>query len=319
MKISIIGSGAFGLALATMFNKNENNNIYIWSKFQEEIDNLKNENKFMNVDLSKKNNYTTNMEECLNNSNLIIIAIPVAFINDTTKLIKEYYNNIPILVASKGIEQKTNLFAIDIVKNIINTNDIGVISGGTFAIDMLQNKPMGLTLATTSNILKETINKTLKNENLDIQYTKDIIGTELCGSYKNIIAIASGIITGLEYGDSSKFYIITKAIYELENIIVSLHGDKETILSYAGIDDIYMTCSSTHSRNFTLGTLIGKRKQKEIEDYKQKNTIEGLYTTKSIYELLDDKKINSKFINIMYEILYNNKDVTLLIDYLKRN
>ena len=319
MKISIIGSGAFGLALATMFNKNENNNIYIWSKFQEEIDNLKNENKFMNVDLSKKYNYTTNMEECLNNSNLIIIAIPVAFINDTTKLIKEYYNNIPILVASKGIEQKTNLFAIDIVKNIINTNDIGVISGGTFAIDMLQNKPMGLTLATTSNILKETINKTLKNENLDIQYTKDIIGTELCGSYKNIIAIASGIITGLEYGDSSKFYIITKAIYELENIIVSLHGDKETILSYAGIDDIYMTCSSTNSRNFTLGTLIGKRKQKEIEDYKQKNTIEGLYTTKSIYELLDDKKINSKFINIMYEILYNNKDVTLLIDYLKRN
>ena len=272
MKISIIGTGAFGLAISKMFHKN-NNKIYLWSKFEKEINKLKKENKFMEVDLPKDYNYTTNIQECIKDSNLIVIAIPVEFIDETIKILKEHYQNTPILVASKGIEQNTNLFAIDIIKKHINTNNIGVISGGTFAIDMLKEKPMGLTLATTSNEIKNIINNTLKNELLDIQYSEDIIGTELCGSYKNIIAIASGIINGINYGDSSKYYLITKAIYELKNIIESLNGNKNTLLTYAGIDDTYMTCSSNNSRNFTLGNLIGQKNIEKIKEFKKNNTI----------------------------------------------
>ena len=318
MKISIIGAGAFGLAISKMFYKN-NNDIYLWSKFKEETDKLRENNKFMNIDLPKDYIYTNDLGECISNSDLIVIALPVAFINDTIMNIINVYDSQPIVIVSKGIEQETNLFAVDIVKKYIDTNDIGVLSGGTFAKDMLQDKPMGLTLATKSTKLKNVIDKTLKNNTLDIEYIDDIIGVELCGAYKNIVAIASGIIDGLSYGDSTKFYLITKCVFELRNIITLLYGNKDTINSYAGIDDMYMTCSSTNSRNFSFGNILSTKDINKINDYKNNTTIEGLYTTKSIYDLLNSKNIKSKFISVMYDILYKNKDIDLLIEYLKGN
>lgn len=318
MKISIIGTGAYGLALATMFHQNKNN-ITMWSKFEEEINNLKKTNKFKNYKLPSSIKYTTNMQECINNCDLIVIAIPVAFITDTVNELKKYYQNQSILIASKGIEQNSNLFTIDIVKSKIKIKDIGIISGGTFATDMLKKEPMGLTLATKSNNLKELVIKSLENEYLKIQFTKDIIGVELCGSIKNIMAIASGIIEGLEYGESTKYLFITKAIYEIQTLIHLFKGNKNTILTYAGIDDITMTCSSSNSRNYTLGKLIGKNSSKEIIDkYKKETTIEGLYTTKSIYDLLKKEQINSPLINLIYNILYKNTHPTKLIEYLKK-
>ena len=321
MKISIIGTGAYGLALATMFHETENkNNITMWSKFEEESNILKNTNKFKNYKLPTTINYTTNMEECIKNSDLIVIAIPVAFITDTVKELKKYYENQSILIASKGIEQNTNNFSVNIIKKIIKVKDIGVISGGTFATDMLKKEPMGLTLATKSTKLKNLVMKTLKNEYIKIQTTKDITGVELCGSIKNIMAIASGIIDGLNYGDSTKYLFITKAIYEIQNLIEAFAGDEKTILTYAGIDDICMTCSSTNSRNFTLGKLLGENTPKEkIEQYKKETTIEGLYTTKSIYELLKIEHIKSPLINLIYNILYKDTDPKEIINFLKKN
>jgi len=161
---------------------------------------------------------------------------------------------------------------------------------------------------------------TLKNKFLKIQITNDITGVELCGAIKNIMAIASGIISGLNYGDSTKFLFITKATYEIQNLIEEFNGNKDTILTYAGIDDICMTCSSKTSRNYTLGTLIGNNTNKEeIEKYKKETTIEGLYTTKSIYDLLKEKNINNSLINIIYNILYNNENPTNLIKYLEKD
>jgi len=314
MNISIIGTGAYGQALASMFLEKQNK-ITMWSKFEKEIEFIK-----QNQNSNNKINYTTNMQKAIENSDLIVIAIPVSYITETTIEIKKYYTNQNILVASKGIEQHTNKFAINIIKKQIKTKNIGVISGGTFAKDMIKKEPMGLTLATKSNKLKNIVMKTLKNKHLKIQTTKDITGVELCGSVKNIMAIASGIIDGLNYGDSTKFLFITKAIYEIQYLITEFNGNKKTILTYAGIDDIYMTCSSTNSRNYTLGKLIGQNISKEeLEDYKSKTTIEGLYTTKSIYDLLNERQINCPLIKIIYNILYKNDSPTKIIDYLEKD
>ena len=318
MKISIIGCGAFGLAISKRFY-NKNNEIHLWNKFPEEIDRLKREKSFMDTIIPNDYIFTTNLEECIKDCDLIVMALPTAFICETTIELKKYYNNQPIIIGSKGIEQRSGLFAIDIIKSIINTVDIGTISGGTFAVDMIKEKPMGFTVASTSTRLKEIIKSSLETEGLSIQYIDDTIGSELCGAYKNIVAIASGIINGLNYGDSTKYYLITKQMYDLERLIPLLGGNKETVYTYAGIDDIYMTCSSVSSRNFSFGNLIGKGNMEDINNYKEKTTIEGLYTTKSIYDLFNRKNIKSDFVIVMYEILYNNKDVDLLINYLKRN
>lgn len=317
MKISILGTGAFGLALATMFCENKNN-VIMWSKFDEEVNHLRKTNSFHGQTLPNTIKYTTNMQECIEDCDLIVIAIPVSFISDTVFELKKYYQNQCILIASKGIEQKSNLFAINIINNYIKVNDIGVISGGSFATDMMKKEPMGLTLATKSKYLKEIVLNSLKNEYLKIQTTEDIIGVEICGSVKNIMAIASGIIEGLHYGDSTKHLFITEAIYEIQNLISLFGGNKDTIFTYAGIDDISMTCSSSNSRNYSLGKLIGNNNSKEeIENYKKETTIEGLYTTLSFYDLLKQKGTECPLIDIIYQILYQDEEPTKLIEYLK--
>lgn len=309
MNTTILGCGAYGLAIATTLLEN-NINITIWNKFQHEIDNIK--NNYPNI------TFTTNLKTSITNTDLIIIAIPVNFIEQTITELKKYYTHQDILITSKGIDTKNNKFAYSIVKDILNINNIGVISGGSFAIDMQNKKPLGLTLATTTPSIENKVKQCLKTNYINIQYTKDILGVSICGSIKNVMAIAFGILDGANYPESTKFLFLTKAIYEIEYLIKELNGTKSTIMSYAGLDDIIMTCTSQKSRNYTLGNLIGKNENiTKINDYKNTTTIEGLGTSKSIYNLAKQNNINLPISNTIYNILYNNQDYNTLINCLK--
>lgn len=309
MNVTILGCGLYGQAIATTLLEN-NINVTIWNKFQNEIDNIK--------DNYKDITFTTNIEQSIKNTNLIIIAIPVNFIESTIQELKPYYNNEDILIASKGIDTKNHRFAYEIVQNILKTNNIGVISGGSFAIDMQNKKLLGLTLGTNSVSITNKVKKSLENKYIKIQYTNDITGVSVCGSIKNVMAIGFGILDGANYPESSRFLFLTEAIYEISHLIEYLNGDPKTIMSYAGIDDIMMTCTSAKSRNYTLGKLLGENKSlEEINNYKNTTTIEGLGTSKSIYFLSKEKNINLPLTNIIYDILYNNKNYHKLIEYLE--
>ena len=309
MNITILGSGAFGLALAKNFQINKNN-ITIWSKFKEEIEKLKEKHREFKL--------TDNIKEALNNPDIIIIAIPIEFIHTTLTEIKNYYQKGIILIASKGIETKNHKFAYQIIEQIFPNIPYGVLSGGTFAKDMMASSIMGITLSTSNQNVKKITKKALNNSNLKLELSEDIIGTSICGAVKNIIAIAFGILDGSDYPESTRFMFLTEAILEIKKIIHQLNGDENTILTYAGLDDIMMTSTSSKSRNYTYGYMIGQnKKREEIDTYKNKTTIEGLGTTKAIYYLLKEKNITSKLINTMYEILYKNKKKELLISYLK--
>lgn len=311
MKITILGTGAFGSAIATIFNKKEIN-LWMWSKFEKEIEHLKHKNPNIN--------YTTNIEKSITNSDLIIVAIPVNFIEDVITNLKEYYNNQDILIVSKGINNTSLKFSYQIITSILGNVPIGVISGGSFAIDMTNKNPLGLTLATTIPSIIDKVKKHIESPNIKVQYTNDIIGVSICGSIKNVMAIGFGILDGQNQPDSTKFLYLTNAIYEIKYLISILNGKEETILSYAGIDDIMMTCTSKTSRNYTLGKMLGeKRNNKEIETYKKTTTIEGLGTAKAIHGLAEEKNINLPLTNTVYEILYQNKPYTELLNILKTN
>ena len=323
MNITILGTGAYGLALSSMFLEN-NCNITMWTKTEEEKIRLKNDrcNKKVLPDyyISDKINITNNLEESIKNANVIVIAIPVKFITNTIIELKKYYKkNQHICIASKGIEQGSCLFIASIIKKNINTNKFCVISGGTFAVDMIKKVPLGLSLASKS---KETINimkKTLQNEYLKLIPTNDIFGVEMYGAIKNVIAIASGMIDGMGYPESTKCMFITKSLNDIVNLIYEMGGNKKTILTYAGIGDLLLTCNSTKSRNYFFGKMIGERIEKEkIEEYKENTTIEGLYTLNSIYDLIHRKKIKMPIICIIYDIVYQGKDVRILENYLKK-
>lgn len=311
MNVSILGCGVFGTAIATTLLNNKIN-VNMWNKFQPEIDNLKEQTEYKNI------NFSTNIENTIKKTDLIIIALPVNFIEDTIKELKQFYNNQDILIASKGIDTNNNKFAYEIVKDILNIDNIGVISGGSFAIDMKEKKLLGLTLGTNTLSITNKVKQSLENNYIKIQYTNDYIGVSICGSIKNVMAIGFGILDGANYPESSRFLFLTEAIYEIKHLIEELNGNPNTIMSYAGIDDIMMTCTSSKSRNYTLGKLIGENKSiEEINNYKNTTTIEGLGTSKSIYNLSKEKNINLPLTNIIHNILYNNQNYTTLIKYLE--
>lgn len=313
MKITILGTGAYGLSLALMFNKNIED-ITMWSKFDKEINMLnqkrEHEKVLPGIKIPENIKFTSNMKEAITNSTLIIIAIPAAFCDNVFEELKLYIKKDQhICIATKGIEQDTCLFIVDVLNKYIKTKNIAVISGPSFAIDIASNVPIGLSLATKNKTTEKLLKNSLQNEFLKLRTTSDIIGTEICGSIKNVIAIAAGILSGLNMPESTQAMFITESLHDIKELIKALGGDGKTILSFAGFGDLLLTCTSTKSRNFSFGVMIGKNENKDkIKEYINNTTIEGLYTLKSIHKLLHNKKVDIPIIDLIYDIIFNDKD-----------
>ena len=323
MNITILGTGAYGLALSSMFLENKCN-ITMWAHSEEECKKLtkerKNEKLLPEYKVSNKIKFTTDLGEAVNKAEIIVIAIPVKFVtNIIIELSKFYKKNQHICIASKGIEQGSCLFIASIITKYIKTKKVCVISGGTFAVDMVKKVPLGLSLASKNKNTITVVEKALKNKYLHLAVTNDVFGVEMYGAIKNVIAIASGMIDGMGYPESTKCMFVTKALNDVVNLIYSMGGNKKTILTYAGIGDLLLTCNSVKSRNYSFGYMIGSKASKDkIDEYQNNTTIEGLYTLKSIYDLITTKKIKMPIINIIYDIVYNNKNIILLEDYLRK-
>ena len=323
MNITILGTGAYGLALSSMFLEN-NCNITMWTKFEDEKEMLERDKRHKkvlpNYIISDSIKITTDLSDALKNANVIVIAIPVKYVTNIIMELKDYYKKEQhICIASKGIEQGSCLFIASIIKKNIKTNRFCVISGGTFAVDMIKRVPLGLSLASKSKSTINIIKKTLQNDYLKLTVTNDIFGVEMYGAIKNVIAIAGGIIDGMGYPESTKCMFITKSLNDIVELIYEMGGNKKTILTYAGIGDLILTCNSTKSRNYSFGRMIGEKVSKEkLDEYIDNTTIEGLYTLKSIYDLIHRQKIKMPIINIIYDIVYNHKDIKLLEEYLKK-
>ena len=198
--------------------------------------------------------------------------------------------------------------------------NIAAISGPTFAKDLVEQKPAGLTVASK---VPETIllaKQALQNNYIKLRDTNDIVGVETCGAIKNVIALAAGMLEGLKANDSTKAMLITEALNDMEEILNAFGCSGRTVLTYAGIGDLLLTCTSIKSRNYSFGKLIGEgASRQEITDYLNKTTVEGYYTLESIYKLLKDKDVSIPIIDLIYEIAVKGKDPKLLLVFLVFN
>jgi len=304
MNILTIGAGAYGLALSTILN--EKNEVTVYSSIEKEIDELKKtykkETMFPNIELPKTIKFTNKIEE---KYDLIILALPTNIIEQELEKIKQNIKDIPVIITSKGIHK--NKLPYEIVKEILNPKELYVILGPSFAKDVIEKQTISLTLAPKK--IPDIFNK----EYVKIETTEDILGVELCGIIKNIFAIAAGILEGLNVSESTKAAFLTKIINETKQIIKKLGGNENTIFLSCGIGDILLTCTSKNSRNFKLGYIIGQEKnKKEIDDYINSTTIEGL---KSLTEISEDLK-KEKIIKLIHNIIYNGKNPKELIKYI---
>lgn len=320
MKITILGTGAYGLALSFMFHKN-NHTITMWTKFEAECNLLKNtrENPTLlpGIKVPEEIIFTTNLIEAVKDADIILIAVPAKFVDDLClKLQGIVAKNTILLIGSKGIEQDTCRFVSDVVEHYLS-NEIAVISGPSFAIDIANNVPIGLTLASRHQDTCSIVKQALENDRLKLRPTDDIIGVEICGAIKNVIAIASGMLDGMQLPISTKAMFITESLHDIKSLINALDGNGKTILSFAGFGDLLLTCTSEKSRNFSFGKLIGSgASREELDRYLQNTTVEGLYTLQSIYQLLRNKQVDMPIIDLIYDIVNHRKQPEALLTFL---
>lgn len=319
-KIAMIGTGAYGLGVSIALLK-KNESITMWVESEERAkflnNNKKNANILPNIEIPENIIFTNDLNEVISNTNIVFIAVAAKFIDSVAKdLSKLNIKNKHFCILSKGIEQNTCEFVIDVFKRYVKTKNVSVISGPSFAIDMAKGEPVGLTIASKNNKTISAIKRVLASDTVKLRTSNDIIGVELCGSIKNVIAIASGILEGLGYTESTRSFLITESLHDIKSLIYGLGGKKKTILSYAGVGDLLLTATSSKSRNYTYGILIGKKNYTMAEDYLKNNTVEGYYTLKSIYTLIKRKKINMPIINLIYEIIINKKEPEKLSEFL---
>ena len=322
MKIAMVGVGAYSTALTLMLSKKENNNILMWTENLEIAEEFSKTHKvnriFPDLELPFNVDVTNSYEEVLKDASLIFIAVAAKYVKSVCDGLKPYYkNHIPICIASKGIEESTGSFLSNIVKNELDTENVAVLSGPTFAIDMVNNEPIALALAGTNDETIQIVKENLANDTLKLRECNDLIGIQICGSIKNVIAIAAGMIKGLGYTESTLAFLINESLHDIKYLIDELGGDKKTVLSYAGVGDLLLTCTSTKSRNFSFGYTVGSTKDPEkIKEFLENNTVEGYYTLSSIYKLVKTNHINLPIINLIYDIIMNGKDPNLLSKFL---
>lgn len=321
MNITIIGTGVYGIAMANALSQNKKNNIIMWSESNESKDKLEaTRNNFeplggLNIPESIK--FTTSYEEALKDADLVFIMCAAKFVGSVCKEMIPYITKkMHFIIGSKGIEQESCRFVHEVFLNFINTKKLAVISGPSFAIDIANLEPIGLSIASKSSDTIQSVLKAYKGTNIKLRKTNDMVGIELCGSIKNVIAVAAGILEGLGYSESTRSFLITESLHDIKELIHALNGKKKTILSYAGVGDLLLTATSTKSRNYSYGVILGSGNFDQAQEYLENTTVEGYYTLKSIYALLRQKKIKMPVIDLIYNIVMKNDDPNKLAKFL---
>lgn len=292
MKVTILGTGAFGLALGELLHKNSKEEIILWTAFENEYKEITETNSYNKVlegiKLSKDLNITMDLDEAMKDADLIFIAIPCNYVRSVLKQTKDYLtNNSKVILVSKGLEEKTNCLMIDVYKSLNLKGNASYLAGPTFAKELITNTKAGLTLATKDKKTISLIKKLFINTNVEIEITKDIIGIELYGVIKNILAVFMGSINEKYKTDTSRTYYLTKAYKYAIELVETLGGKKETSVTYGAIGDILLTCNSTNSRNYIYGSLLYKDKAK-AKEYVKNVTVEGNIAIKPLKEITNN-------------------------------
>ena len=209
------------------------------------------------------------------------------------------------------------MFISEIVENVLKPKYLTVFSGPTFAIDLINNNPCVLTIASYNNEISENIKSIFNTNTLSFQNSTDIIGTLLCGTYKNIIAIASGMCDEQYNSPSTRAFLLNYAINELHTLLSKLNCNSTSLFNYAGFGDFILTCTSTNSRNYSYGKLLAQDRIKS-QEYLKNNTVEGYESIKELSILLKEKDINCVLLNILEKIIFNNEKTTYLIESIQK-
>ena len=310
MKIAVIGSGSWGTAMAIVLAR-KGNDICLWSWIQEETDRLSRdrENKEFLPDISFPDNIacTHNIEECIKGAEIVITAVPSPATRATAKAMSPYVADGQKLVnISKGLEGELRLS--EVYKSEIPQADISVLSGPSHAEEVSRGIPTTVVVASQDEETAKYLQGVFSTDTFRVYTSDDIIGVELGGALKNVIALCAGIADGLGYGDNTKAALITRGIAELSKLGVAMGARVSTFAGLSGLGDLIVTGTSTLSRNHTAGELLGKGMTLDEVLKTVHMVVEGVNTATAAYELGKKYGVETPIIEQAYNILYNNRD-----------
>ena len=314
MNLTFLGSGSFGTALAVIFS-NYDFKIKMFDRNMDVVNGINEKRKnikyLKNIHIPEKIIATNDINDAINNSDIIFFAVPSHAVREISKQIKDKIDSKSVIVClSKGIEQDTHKRLSEILEEELPHNPIVILYGPSHAEEIALRKPTALVSTSKDMKFAELIRDTLSNDVLRIYTNSDIVGVEIGGSMKNVIALAIGIITGMGYGDNSSAAIITRSLQDIVKMGVSLGGKLETFFGLTGIGDLIVTCLSEHSRNRKCGLLIGKGMKLDEAIKEIGMVVEGINACKIFYEIAKEKNIEVPIIESLYEVLFNNKATT---------
>jgi glycerol-3-phosphate dehydrogenase (NAD(P)+) len=310
-KISILGAGSWGSALASLLADNKNDTT-LWGRDEQIITNLKksriNTHYLPNIKLNKNLKYTTDLNKALK-TNLIILATPSQTIKTFLEKIKN--NNRtppPLIITAKGLDVKTHRFTSEIITSMMGKDyKFAYLSGPTFAYEVAKKLPTATTIASSNEKFVASLLSYFKNSYFRPYSSNDIIGVQIGGALKNIYAIAAGICVGLELGRNALSALINRAMNEMIIFSKEFNCNPKTITGLSGMGDLILTCSYDLSRNRSFGKRLAytKNSTKNTNDNK---TIEGINSAAIIYKIAQNKNINMPICTAVYNVLFNNTD-----------
>ena len=322
LKIGVIGGGAWGTALAQLSAK-AGSKVILWAREEKVVKKINEEHEnemfLKGVELSNNVRATTNLADMVDNE-FIFIAVPAQFVRSVLKEVKKYLSDGVILVlCAKGIEQSSGKLMTEVVSEIMPKSPLVVLSGPTFAREVALGLPSAVTIASKYQQITKRLLGVIGQPTFRPYASRDIAGAEIGGALKNVFAIACGITTGRKMGDNARAALITRSLSEMVRYGESYGAERSTMMGLCGLGDLILTCSSTQSRNLSLGIALGEGKTIEDLMTNRLTVAEGYYTSSVLAKISQDKNIDMPIVMAVNDILHEGKNIDQVIgDLLNR-
>ncbi|SOC20140.1 glycerol 3-phosphate dehydrogenase (NAD(P)+) [Ureibacillus xyleni] len=321
--VTVLGAGSWGTALAIVLAENGHNTL-LWTHRVEqavEINEQHTNHKYL-PETNLPNNLvaTSSLEEAIYHSNIVVVAVPTKAIREVCEKMLAFLEKKVLFVhVSKGIEPNSLMRISEMLQESLPSDvieEIVVLSGPSHAEEVVLHHPTTITAACNNFAAAEKVQDLFMNQYFRVYTTDDVVGVELGGALKNVIALAAGISDGLNYGDNAKAALITRGLAEITRLGVKMGGNPFTFSGLTGMGDLIVTCTSVHSRNWRAGNMLGKGMKLEKVLEQMGMVVEGVRTTKAAYQLSQKYEVPMPITTALYEILFNEKEPKIAVDEL---
>lgn len=316
-RISVIGAGSWGIALAVMLNKN-GHEVKVWSHRQSQVDQMNDthtSDKIKGVKLPESMTFTADIEDAASNADVILMAVPSKATRETAEKLKQFINNQIIITVTKGIEEETLFTQTEILEDVFGEDkQICVLSGPSHAEEVVVFKPTLVVAGSKNRQTALFVQNLFMNKYFRVYSSPDVKGIEVGAALKNVIALAAGMSDGLGFGDNAKAALITRGIKEISELAVAMGAQAETLSGLTGVGDLIVTCSSMHSRNRMAGFYMGQGMSKDEAMDKVAMVVEGVYSAKAANKLAEKYNVEMPIVKVVNAVLFDGmatKDAVL--------